>query len=43
MIAWRLYRMPEETADTYANDARLFEFDIHYLKNANGSGAEFRR
>jgi len=41
MIAWRLYRMPAETADNYAADARLFELDFHYRVGSLGTGLEF--
>ena len=29
-IAWKVRRNPDATADNYAADARLWEFDIHY-------------
>lgn len=41
MIAWRLYRMPDESADTYAADARLFELDFHFRVGSQGTGLEF--
>ena len=43
IIGWRIYRMPAETADTYAADARLLEFDIHYQIDSAGSGGEFMK
>jgi hypothetical protein len=41
MLCWRIYRMADDAGDTYAADARLFEFDIHYQTDSHGSGAEF--
>ena len=38
--AVRLLRNPAAAGDTYAADARLFEFDIHYRKNKLGSAVE---
>lgn len=41
MVAWRLYRMPEDEADTYAADARLYELDFHFRVGSQGTGLEF--
>jgi hypothetical protein len=30
LIAWQIRRKHDDAGDTYASDARLFEFDIHY-------------
>jgi len=38
-IAIRIYR--RGSSDAYNSDARLFEFDIHYLLDRHGSEAEF--
>lgn len=43
MLAWRIYRKADDVADTYAADARLLEFDIHYQKDSIGSGGEFMK
>jgi hypothetical protein len=40
-IAYSLYRMGDDVADTYAADARLFEFDVHYQKGTHGSAGEY--
>ena len=40
-ISWRLTRMGEDESDTYAEDARVIEFDIHYLTDSMGSVHEF--
>jgi hypothetical protein len=41
MLICRLYRNPN--ADTYANDAGLLEFDIHYESDTLGSRLEFTK
>lgn len=41
MICIKLRRLPTDAADTYANDARFLEFDIHYLTNKDGTEIEF--
>ncbi len=41
MVAWRLYRIPADAADTCAADARLFEVDFHYRVGSYGTGLEF--
>jgi hypothetical protein len=33
--------MGDDVADTYAADARLFEFDVHYQKGTHGSAGEY--
>jgi hypothetical protein len=43
MLAWRLYRVPGETADNYGATARLFELDFHYQRSSLGSGSEFTK
>lgn len=40
-ILWKVLRIGGDAADTYADDARLVEFDIHYRLDSNGSFAEF--
>ena len=40
-IMYRIYRRGASVADTYAADARLYEFDVHYLRNTHGSAGEF--
>ena len=40
MILWQVRRNTAATADTYAADARLLEFDIHYRSNRLGSVTE---
>lgn len=40
-ILWKLSRIGGDVADTYAADARLVEFDIHYQINSNGSRQQF--
>jgi hypothetical protein len=41
MLAWRLYRIGGDGADTYAGLARLLELDFHYQKDSLGTGTEF--
>lgn len=42
MMSWRVSRLGGEPQDTYADhDARLFEFDIHYRRDSDGTGGEF--
>lgn len=43
MLLMRLERVGGSGLDTYANDARLLEFDIHYKRDARGSEGEFRK
>lgn len=40
IVLWQVRRNPAAAADTYAADARLLEFDIHYRKNKLGSASE---
>ena len=40
IILWQVRRNPAAAADTYAANARLLEFDIHYRKNKLGSAVE---
>lgn len=39
IMAWRVYR--DAATDTYAADARLFEFDIHYQVQKLGTESEY--
>ena len=41
IIKWRISRIGGDETDTYAADARLLEFDIHYQIDAVGSGQEY--
>lgn len=41
MLILKLTRDPTETEDTYAADARMLEFDIHYEIDTPGSYKEF--
>jgi len=43
MICIELSRVGNDPADTYAADARLLEFDIHYEQDEPGSRQEFRK
>ena len=43
LIFCKLSRIGGDAADTYAADARLIEFDIHYQVDSLGSGAEFTK
>lgn len=40
-LIMKLSRIGGDAADTYGADAKLIEFDIHYLIDTWGSGAEF--
>ena len=40
IILWQVRRNPAAAADTYAANARLLEFDIHYRKNKLGTAVE---
>lgn len=42
-IVWVLSRIPTNGADTYGQDARFLEFDIHYKQDAVGSYKEFHK
>ena len=42
VIIARLYRKGNDAADTYDDAVFIFEFDIHYRSNSNGTAAEFR-
>lgn len=42
-ILWRLSRIGGDVADTYAEDARLVEFDIHYQLDSRGSLGQFTK
>lgn len=41
MILWRISRIGDSGDDTYSEEARLFEFDIHYQINSYGSRQEY--
>ena len=41
MIAFRLSRMGADVLDTYADDMKLLEFDVHYQRGRSGSIDEF--
>jgi len=41
IIAWQVRRNPAAVADTYATNARFFEFDIHYQMSKFGTIPEF--
>lgn len=43
MIKTRISRVANDAADTYGADAKLLEFDVHYLVGSLGSGGEFVR
>lgn len=40
MMIWKLSRIGGDGTDTYAADARLLEFDIHYVVDSLGSKTE---
>lgn len=40
MLCWKLSRIGGDALDTYGSDARLLEFDIHYLVDEVGSAEE---
>lgn len=42
-ILWKLSRLGGDAADTYAADARLFEFDVHVQLDSRGSNALFEK
>ena len=41
MMCWKLSRIGDDATDTYTADARLFEFDIHFQSDADGSRQEY--
>lgn len=41
MMLWRVSRIGGDATDTYAADARLLEFDIHYEIDSMGSREEY--
>lgn len=41
VLLWKLSRVGGDAADTYAADARILEFDIHYEVDSFGSELEF--
>lgn len=43
MTVARLYRDPTDVADTYAGDAGLLEFDVHYQQDTIGSRDEYTK
>ena len=43
LIFWKLSRIGGDAADTYAANARLLEFDIHYQKDSAGSMTLFTK
>jgi len=43
MIGYKLSRVTTDLTDTYSADARLFEFDTHYLKDSQGSLHEYTK
>lgn len=43
LLFWKLSRIGGDALDTYAADARLVEFDIHYRVNAFGSQGRFTK
>jgi len=42
VIIARLYRKGNDAADTYDDPVFIFEFDIHFQADSNGTSAEFR-
>jgi hypothetical protein len=38
LIKWKLSRIGGDVLDTYAADAKLYEFDMHYCSDSFGSG-----
>lgn len=40
-MLWKLYRIGGDAVDTYGDDARLVEFDIHYQIDQPGSFQQF--
>lgn len=43
MILWRVSRIGGDAADTYGEPAKLYEFDLHYLRTDLGSEEEFAK
>jgi len=43
MVLWKLSRIGGDEADSYAADARLLEFDIHFQVDSHGSESEFTK
>lgn len=43
LIAWKLSRIGGDLTDTYEDDVRLYEFDIHYQIDALGSEEEYTK
>ena len=43
IMCWKLSRIGGDATDTYAADARLFEFDIHYEIDTIGSDDELAK
>jgi hypothetical protein len=41
LIFWKVARVGGDTLDTYAADARMIEFDIHYQRDSDGSYGRF--
>lgn len=41
MICIQIRRVPTDGADTYFDDARFLEFDIHYQNNKDGTEIEY--
>lgn len=40
-IKWKVARIGGDAADTYADDAKLYDFDIHYRSDRPGSRQEY--
>lgn len=43
VILWRLSRLGNNAGDTYANVARMIEFDLHFWQDSVGSGTEYSK
>jgi len=43
MLLWKVSRVGADVLDTYAEDVRFFEFDIHYLIDSLGSEQEYTK
>jgi hypothetical protein len=41
MLMWKISRIANDDTDTYTGDARLLEFDVHYIKDSFGSMQEY--
>lgn len=41
MIFYKLSRVPTDLSDTYGADAKMFEFDTHYLRDCAGTIHEY--